>query len=120
MTSRTDPTLIAPKNDRPLSVNESLLSLIDASAEKIRKNVQLVTDGDDRPIGSVNNGSQLSVLTRVTIDPTSDDEVLECEGFCLGLVTESNSKIFEDNTFNFPRNKDPGIEEYMCIVEVDD
>lgn len=61
-----------------------------------------------------------SLLTRETIcsyDAHRTTNIIE--PFCLAMVTESNSQMFEDITFNFPPNKDPGIYSYMDIVEVD-
>lgn len=62
--------------------------------------------------------SQLSILTNMT-HPLDEDVPSIDEPFCLHMIAESNSQIFEDNTFNFPPNKDPGIDDYMELYEVD-
>lgn len=66
--------------------------------------------------------SLVSLLTRMTgTDSDVDSDAVangDERGLCLAMVTESNSQVFEDNKFNFPRNTDPGIEEYMQLVEI--
>lgn len=60
--------------------------------------------------------SDASILTRITQDTT---QVESNEPICLKLYEESNSQLIEDDAFTFTPNKDPGIEAYMSIIEMD-
>lgn len=65
--------------------------------------------------------SVLSVLTRLTEEESEaeKDDDAEAEATCLAMATESNSQMLENIKLIFPQNEDPGIYEYMDIVEVD-
>lgn len=62
--------------------------------------------------------SNESILTRIT--QILEEDLNRALPLCLLLASVSNSQIFEDNKFNFPRNVDPGISTYMDQVDTDE
>lgn len=104
--------------------DSSLSSYAAVTGVSSTKRLAWISSSDEEPSEKLNElPSLVSLLTRLTASDSDPDEAEskkgEDSGFCLAMVTESNSQVFEDNKFNFPRNEDPGIEEYMSLVELD-
>lgn len=126
MADRTDsPADLITTFVNPNIVDDSSLSSYEAATGvSSKKRIAWFSSSDEEPSVQLDEiPSLVSLLTRLTASDSDADEDAstkgEDSGFCLAMVTESNSQVFEDNKFNFPRNEDPGIEEYMSLVEVD-